>query len=145
MGWQVARTGCRQGMKTQEPNSLPAALLPETIASHRTFPEGLTVCLYPCLFLLELCCHEAGEALQLKMSTLEKGCFLAQDWLLLHSSGARWSCTCSLSSWDYPISVILFSPNPALFQMNSCPSQYKADRTTNYVTMCLHMSTHSPE
>lgn len=32
MGWQVARTGCRQGMKTLEPNSLPAALLPETIA-----------------------------------------------------------------------------------------------------------------
>lgn len=95
------------------------------------------MCLYPCLFLLELCCHEACEALQLKMSTLEKGCFLAQDWLLLHSSGARWFCTYALSSWDDPTSVILFFPNPALFWMNSCRSQYKADRTTGYVTMCL--------
>lgn len=42
MGWQVARTGCRQGVKTQEPNSLPAALLlaPETIAPTKLSLKG---------------------------------------------------------------------------------------------------------
>lgn len=31
-------------------------------SAHHAFPGGLTVCLYLCLFLLELRCHEVGEA-----------------------------------------------------------------------------------
>lgn len=57
-------------VKTQAHNYLPAALLP---ASRTTAPTMLSEGLTMCLFLLELCGHEAGEALPMKTSALERG------------------------------------------------------------------------
>lgn len=110
-------------------------------SSHHASPEGLTTCLYPCLFLLELRCHEAGEALSMKKtSALEKG-VQAASW-------PRTSCSSIALGpgglahvhgvlGNHVIFIFSFSPNPTLLWINSWLSQYKADRTRKYIAMCL--------